>query len=836
MPLAPGDRLGPYEILAPIGAGGMGEVFKARDTRLGRTVAIKVSAGRFNERFEREARAVAALSHPNICTLFDVGPDYLVMEYIDGKPLKGPLPLETVLRYAREIAAALDAAHRLNIIHRDLKPANILVTKGGIKLLDFGLAKVNTPVSKSDETVTKALTEEGTILGTLQYMSPEQLEGKDTDARSDIFSFGCVLYEMITGRVAFHGESKASIIAAILDREPQPLIGVPAALARAIQRAMAKDPDDRWQSARDLAGVLDLAAIAPEAAPARTRKLPMAVLAAVALAGLGAALWFALHQPAQETWSGEPLGGPSVVMGPRVSPDGHTIAFQAMVEGQTQVAVIKPETGNWTVLTHQKNAGQIVEIAWSRDGSKLYFDRLTDTPAGVYSVSTLGGEPRLVLESAGNPQVFSDGSLMVARVNAQRDQQLYRFWTDSGKVEPLPALPDTSGSGAAARVTPDGKQVVYYGYRSDTAGARHEKGLFALDPATGASRQLAPHLILQGGHPVALAGTHDGRSVIISASAGSLYQLLQVPIDGGSAQRTLLTLTAFPWYVDAAPDGSIYADQIATSETLLRFSPSGGTPEHLTPMYNQPLVLFAVLRDGRPLVYTSTGSKLRFVIVEKNGAFSPLVESGETYGPPLAQIDDGHVAVMTDRKAEMAIVSIADGRITSRVTLQHNHPNSLTASPDGKVLYYTADGFVWSMAVTGGKAEKVGPGDAVAADPNGRDMIVSLQEKEAIRLVRMPVTGGAAQQIEIRGDIRMASPNLSTRAVGLDGRIAVYAASVSQWPYLIATIDPRAQTIAPVPLNFEGEVAYPAWTPDGKLIAPGRVHRITTWCFRPNRH
>jgi Tol biopolymer transport system component len=312
--------------------------------------------------------------------------------------------------------------------------------------------------------------------------------------------------------------------------------------------------------------------------------------------------------------------------------------------------------------------------------------------------------------------------------------------------------------------------------------------------------------------------------------------LIEVPLDGGSAQRTLLTLTTFPWYVDTAPDGSIYADQIATTETLLRFPPSGGTPERLIPMFNQQLVLFAVLRDGRPLLYTNTGSKMRFVIVEKNGEFSPLIESGENYGPPVALIGDRHVAVMTDRKGEMAIVSIADGRVTSRVPLQHDHPTSLTASPDGKVLYYASSGLVWSMPVTGGKAEKVGPGDAVSADPNGRDLIVSLAEKEATRLVRMPVNGGDVKPIEIHSDIRMASPNLATRAVGPDGRIAVYAASVSQWSYLIAIIDPRSNTIAPVPVSFEGELAYPAWTPDGKLVAPGRIHRITTWHFQAKNH
>src|SRR6202140_3435073 len=252
MPLSVGDKLGPYEILAPIGAGGMGDVYRARDPRLNRDVAIKVSKTKFSERFEREAHAVAALNHPPICQLYDVGPNYLVMEYIEGNLLKGPLPLDQALKYAAQICDALDAAHKKNITHRDLKPANILVTKAGVKLLDFGLAKMG-PALKADEaTMTMALTGKGEIVGTLLYMSPEQLQSKDADARSDIFSFGCVLYEMLTGKRAFDGVNSASIIAAILER-PAPSVAevAPAALDRVVKKCLAKDPDDRWQSARD---------------------------------------------------------------------------------------------------------------------------------------------------------------------------------------------------------------------------------------------------------------------------------------------------------------------------------------------------------------------------------------------------------------------------------------------------------------------------------------------------------------------------------------------------------------------------------------------------------
>jgi eukaryotic-like serine/threonine-protein kinase len=243
---ARGQRLGPYETLEVIGAGGMGEVWKARDTRLDRIVAIKISKEQFSERFEGEARAVAALNHPHICQLYDVGPNYLVMEYVEGTPLKGPLPLEKAVEYAGQILEALDAAHRKGITHRDLKPANILVTRQGIKLLDFGLAKQAGPIPEDGATLTQALTQPqaltqyGQIIGTPQYMAPEQLQGKEADARSDLFSFGCVLYEMLMGKRAFEGESAASVIAAILEREPAPLTTAPP-LERVVRRSRAKE-------------------------------------------------------------------------------------------------------------------------------------------------------------------------------------------------------------------------------------------------------------------------------------------------------------------------------------------------------------------------------------------------------------------------------------------------------------------------------------------------------------------------------------------------------------------------------------------------------------------
>ena len=369
MPLGAGVRLGPYEITSPLGAGGMGEVYRARDTRLDRTVAIKVlpthlaASPERRQRFEREAKAISCLSHPHICVLHDVGRhdgiDFLVMEYLEGETLadrlkKGALPLEQVLRYGVEIADALDKAHRQGIVHRDLKPGNVMLTKSGAKLLDFGLAKVrapDAPVSAASElsalpTGDKPLTAEGSLLGTFQYMAPEQLEGKEPDARADIFAFGAMLHEMATGQRAFKGKSQASLIAAILAAEPTPISRLrpltPPALDRVVATCLAKDPDERWQSAHDLVSELKWirdGSSTPRAPAARgMRGERIAWTAAVlvaALAGLLVSRWrdatrepprviqSALLPPAKTTFArGSFFDG-----SPVLSPDGRRIVF-----------------------------------------------------------------------------------------------------------------------------------------------------------------------------------------------------------------------------------------------------------------------------------------------------------------------------------------------------------------------------------------------------------------------------------------------------------------------------------------------------------------------------
>ncbi|HMA54938.1 MAG TPA: protein kinase, partial [Acidobacteriota bacterium] len=371
MSISPGARLGPYEILAPLGAGGMGEVYRAKDTKLGREVAVKVLPEKFFEekesiaRFEREAKSLASVNHPHIAALYSFdevsGRHVLVMELADGQTLserllRGPLAPDQLLKTAIEIASALDAAHRAGIVHRDLKPGNVMLTKSGAKLLDFGLAKAAAPlVQPSDLTsqpteLPKSLTQKGTILGTLQYMAPEQLEGKDADARSDIFAFGALLYEMATGRKAFEARSQASLITAIMSHEPPPISDLqpmsPPALDRVVRTCLEKDPEERWQSARDLKRELRWIAEGAQSGArtvggrARPRdrfwKTASFLLAATAVtfaalyfrrpASIARPLRFSIAAPpgTSYTFATEEIAGP-----PALSPDGRWLVFTA---------------------------------------------------------------------------------------------------------------------------------------------------------------------------------------------------------------------------------------------------------------------------------------------------------------------------------------------------------------------------------------------------------------------------------------------------------------------------------------------------------------------------
>jgi len=461
MPLSVGDKLGPYEILAPIGAGGMGEVYRARDTRLGRDVAIKISHAQFTERFEREARAVAALNHPNICHLYDVGPNYLVMEFVEGEPLRGPLPLEKAIEDAGQILDALDAAHRKGLTHRDLKPANILVTKQSVKLLDFGLAKHSAPLSETD--ATRALTQQGQIVGTLQYMSPEQLQGKEVDARSDLFSFGCVLYEMITGKQAFAGQSAASVIAAILEREPERLTDFPP-LDRVLRRCLAKDPDQRFQSALDLKTALEWS-VEPtqvrEKRPFGRWWVAGAILFIAALGGAAAAAY--LRQQPQDDRvirfeieapeAGRIFGGGPLAGGLAVSPDGRSVAFTAFVKGKSALWIRPLDAAKAWMVPGSEGA---VRPFWSPNGRSIAFF----TGGSLQQIDLSRQTPSKIcdLNGAAYGGVWlSDGRILFS----YRDAGLFIVSASGGIPSPLGLLDRARGdiSFETPQVLPEGELI-----------------------------------------------------------------------------------------------------------------------------------------------------------------------------------------------------------------------------------------------------------------------------------------------------------------------------------------------------------------------------------------
>ena len=496
MPLAPGTLLGPYEIGSPLGAGGMGEVYRARDTRLDRTVAVKIlpqqlSSDRIRkQRFEREAKTISHLNHPHICVLHDIGHqdgiDYLVMECVEGETLakrlqKGPLALAQVLKLGAQIADALDKAHRSGVVHRDLKPGNIMLTPGGAKLLDFGLAKLVAPLaSLVTLTATKQespVTQQGTIVGTFQYMSPEQIEGRELDGRSDVFSLGAVLYEMATGKKAFEGKTQASVIAAILEREP-PLVSslqpmAPAAFDRIVKTCLAKDADERWQTARDLARELTWIAEesriskAPDAVPRRRKEFAWG-LAASCIALL---MWFGFaqlrstRQPERQHLRLSLLPPQFTSFVPSnfaISPDGRRLAFVAAApDGGTALWIRSLASGTAQQLAGTKGA---MYPFWSPDNRQVGFFG----DGKLKSADPSGSAVQIICDApAGAGGTWNDhGTIVFAEFSLNRSSRtvagLMKVPASGG--EPQPAI-KSSGSTAATlwpSFLPDGDHFLYF--------------------------------------------------------------------------------------------------------------------------------------------------------------------------------------------------------------------------------------------------------------------------------------------------------------------------------------------------------------------------------------
>jgi len=545
MALTSGVKLGPYEILSPLGAGGMGEVYRARDTRLERTVAIKViseslnSNGELKQRFEREARAISKLQHPHICVLYDVGShngtSYLVMEYLEGETLgerlrKGPLPLDQLLKIGIEIADALDKAHRSAIMHRDLKPANIMLTKSGAKLMDFGLARglaapasavasaqSGMPSFTATPTLTNPaspLTGEGTIVGTLNYMSPEQIEGKEADSRSDIFGFGAVLYEMATGKRAFEGKSQISVASAILEKEPEPISAIkpmtPPALAHVVKKCLAKTPDERWQSASDLASELKWigesgSSIAAPLTMTGRRKRERAGWALAVPGTVTAALFaFAYFRktPAEahvvRAMILPPEGGAFVFNGPIggafLSPDGGSVAFIARVGKVTQRWVRPLDSFAARALPGTEDASFAF---WSPDSRNLGFFAQGE----LKRIAVTGGPPQTLCEADSNRGASWSGRdvIIFARVSLE----IQRIPATGGTPQRVTTL-DASRHEGTHRwpyFLPDGNHFLFM---AALLGPVSEDNVFYV----GSLDEKASMMLFHGSSPIAYAMGH----------------------------------------------------------------------------------------------------------------------------------------------------------------------------------------------------------------------------------------------------------------------------------------------------------------------------------------
>jgi predicted Ser/Thr protein kinase len=627
MSLGPGARLGPFEIVAPLGAGGMGEVYCAHDTRLKRTVAIKVIAQPDREgpdrqrldRFQQEARAIARINHPGICALHDVGQDgettFLVMEFVEGETLEhrlagGAMPLPLALRTAVQIAEALDHAHRQGVTHRDLKPANIMLTRAGVKILDFGLAKLRQePADAMAATLTSTvprLTEAGVIVGTVPYMSPEQIEGRPTDARSDIFSFGVVLYEMVTGRRPFSGDSRASLMNAIVSSEPAPPSSLqpisPATLDRVIARCLAKDPDARWQDTRDLAAELQWlseagsgsVSAAKTVPAARRRSTRTAIIASLAGAGLGAAAVALALMPGR-TDSAAPAFVPvtfqrGLVTAARFAADGRSIVYSGSWNGGPH-DVFVGQAGTADTRSLEYTGGRILSVSRTNELALRFGSQMVSPERGTLVRAPLnGGAQRPLHESILEADWIPDTDTLalVRAVGQAPNARAQLEFPDGTVVHEARAI-------WSLRVSPDGTRVAFF--EGNGIFSTSSPGTLVVLDRSGQKSTLAHDLVALG-----LAWAPSGQEVFYTASTG-----LHAPmLFGATLSGAVREIYAAPdWLVvhDVATDG-----RVLMTRNSIRISMSCQTPDQpeqdLTWLFSS--AVRGISRDGESVVFTET--------------------------------------------------------------------------------------------------------------------------------------------------------------------------------------------------------------------------------------
>ena len=822
MTLPAGFRLGPYEIQALIGAGGMGEVYRARDTRLERTVAIKVLPANLSseeerrQRFEREAKTISQLSHPHICALYDVGgeggTEFLVMEYLEGETLterlaKGALPLESTLRYGVEIADALDKAHRQGIVHRDLKPGNVMLTKSGVKLLDFGLAKAMESAKPSASFTAlptqQALTQEGTILGTFQYMAPEQLEGKEADGRTDIFALGCVLYEMATGRKAFTGTSQASLMSSIMKEEPVPISQIqpmaPPALDRVVKICLAKDPEERWQSAHDVGSELKwIAQVGSQAgvpAPVvqrRKRRERFAWagfgIATVVAAGLAAAYLRQAPRALPAIRSNIPMPEGTTLGQLAVSPDGAQLAFTASKSGKPVLFLRRFDGSTSQVVAGTDDAlfpfwspdgrsigffaggklkrldlaaGAILTICdaargmggtWNRDGDIVFAPAPT---SALYRVSASGGQPAPVttLDAARHetahrfPQFLPDGR---------------RFLYAAANL----AAPLSNDPASAIRVgSIDGKEDKALLPLASNASYATGRLLYVRDQSLVAQEIDLSRLETRGAPvPIEPKIGHYDIAMFCPFSVSENGVLVTVP--PGSTPSRLLWLDRKGKEIGAlgepglvgnprlSPDGrrltAEWSDGYAALDIWVYEIP-GGTGRKVVP--NGGFSVWSP--DGTHIAYTTFsrvkgGLELRVRQLD-NGNEEKLEESVEDRWPEDWSRDGRFLSVRTIvaaglRNYQLCIVDMMGDRRCAPFATENNNWDS-RFSPDGRWIAYSSDEsgraevYVRSFPGPGGKWQvSAAGGSSPRWGGDGKELFyTSLDDK----MIVLPVSAGA---------------------------------------------------------------------------------------------
>src|SRR6267378_3702839 len=716
MAIHPGRRLGPYEVLSAIGAGGMGEVYKARDTRLDRIVAIKVlpahlaDRAELRERFEREAKTIASLNHPHICTLYDTGHqdeiDYLVMEYLEGETLaqrllKGSLPVEQALQYAIEISDALDKAHRKGVTHRDLKPGNIMLTKSGSKLLDFGLAKLRqdaapaTPLSQLP-TANDAITAQGTILGTLQYMAPEQLEAKEADARTDIFAFGVVVYEMATGKKAFAGKSQASVISAIMSSDPQPISSLqpmtPPALDRVVKKCLAKESEKRWQAASDVCDELkwiaeqgsQAAMPTPGVARRKVREqLSWALAAIVVVAVLAIATPYFRRTPAEVRAVRFTISPPEKERFPvlaftpnflSVSPDGSRLAFVALdTTGHSTLWIRDLDS---QVAQPLPGTDDALAPFWSQDSRFIGF-----TANSVLKKIAIEGGPPQTLTGVGGDGSGTWNRAGVILFTAPAENPILRVSSAGGSATPVTALDASRQQDYHAwpAFLPDGKHFLYLGHSRNSENS----GIYV--------------------------GTLDSKEtkLLLNANSSALY----------SPPGYLLfiragTLLAQPF--DAARL-ELKGDASPIAEGVQFNSSNGGA--------------FAVSENG-VLAYrvVPSNGQNRLVWVDRKGAEQPLPVPPHAYRNPRLSPDGQRVAITIDELGSQEwLLDIGRGTLT-RLTFEGSYNGAMAWTPDGKRIAFGTDragprNLFWQLSDGSGGAERLttSSGDVASSwSPDGQ--------------------------------------------------------------------------------------------------------------------